>query len=76
MQISGTEAIRTQHQPLKPKRKITNIRKSQNTKRTYHGQPSEQIFPNMWPLSNRNRNKNYTNTRKVKRHRNSHTKIR
>ena len=40
MQRSGTEAIRTQLQPSKPKREISNIRNSQNTKRTY-GQPSE-----------------------------------
>ena len=32
MQRSGTKAIRTQIQPSKPKRKITNIRNSQNTK--------------------------------------------
>ena len=36
-----TEGIRTQSQPSKPKREITNITKSKNTKRTY-GQPSEQ----------------------------------
>ena len=29
MQISGTEAIRTQLQPSKPKREITNITDSQ-----------------------------------------------
>ena len=34
MQRSGTKAIRTQIQLLKPKREITNIRNSQNTKRT------------------------------------------
>ena len=34
MQRSGTEAIRTQIQPSKPKRKITNITNSQNTKST------------------------------------------
>ena len=39
----GTEAIRTQIQPSKPKREITKITDSQNTKRTY-GQPSEQLF--------------------------------
>ena len=44
MQRSATEAIRTQLQPSKPKREITNITKSQNTTRTY-GQPSEQLFP-------------------------------
>ena len=53
---SGTEAIRTQIQPSNPKREITNITNSQNTKRTY-GQPSEQLFPKRWPLSNRNRTK-------------------
>ena len=35
MQRSGNEAIRTQIQPPKPKREITNITNSQNTKRTY-----------------------------------------
>ena len=40
MQRSGTEAI----QPSKPKREITYITNSQNTKRTY-GQPNEQLFP-------------------------------
>ena len=32
MQKSGTEAIRTQIQSSKPKREITNITNSQNTK--------------------------------------------
>ena len=43
---SGTEAIRTQIQPSKPKREIMKRKttNSQNTKRTY-GQPSEQLFP-------------------------------
>ena len=72
MQKSRTEAIRTQIQPSKPKREITYITNSQNTKRTY-GQPSEQLFPKRWPLSNRNRTKNNMNTRKVKRHRISDT---
>ena len=44
MQRSGTEAIRTQLQPSKLKREITNITNSQNTKITY-GQPSGQPFP-------------------------------
>ena len=35
MQISGTEAIITQLQPSKPKREITDIANSQNTKRTH-----------------------------------------
>ena len=61
MQRSGTEAIRTQMQPSKPKRGITNITNSQNTKRTY-GQPSEQLFPKRWSLSNRDRTKNNMNT--------------
>ena len=56
MQRSGTEAIRTQLQPSKPKRKITITTNSRNTKITY-GQPREQLFPKRWPLSNRNRNK-------------------
>ena len=33
MQRSGTEAIRTQNQPSKPGREITNITNGQNTKR-------------------------------------------
>ena len=67
MERSGTEAIRTHFQPSKPKREITNITNSQNTKRTY-GQPSEQLFPKRWPLSNQNQTKNNMNTHKVKRH--------
>ena len=35
MQRSGTEAIRTQIQPSKSKRKITYIANSQNAKKTY-----------------------------------------
>ena len=42
MQRSGTEAIRTQLQPSKPKREITNITNSQNRKITY-GQPGAAI---------------------------------
>ena len=52
MQRSGTEAIRTQIQPSKPKLEITNITNSQNIKRAY-GQPSEQLSRKRWPLSNR-----------------------
>ena len=44
MQRSRTEAIRTQIKPSNPKREITNITNSQNTKITY-GQKSEHIFP-------------------------------
>ena len=75
MQRSGTEAIRTQLQPSKPKREITYITNSQNTKRTY-GQQSEQLFPKRWQLSNRNQTKNNMNKCKVKHHRNSDTKNR
>ena len=75
MQRSETETIRTQIQPKKPKWEITTITNSQKTKRTY-GQPSEQLFPNRWPLSNRNRTKNNRNTHKVKCHRNSDNKNR
>ena len=75
MQRSGTEAIRTQIQPSKPNREITNITNSQNTKRTY-GQPSEQLFPKRWQLSNRNGTKNNMNTHKVKRQQNPDTKNR
>ena len=57
MQRSETEAIRTQIQPSKPKREITNIKNSQNTKRTYD-QPSGQLFPQRLSLSNLNRTKN------------------
>ena len=67
---TGTEAIRTKLQSSKPKQVITKITNSQNTKITY-GQPSEQLFPKRWPLSNLNRTKNNMNTHKVKRHRNS-----
>ena len=73
MQRSRTEAIRTQIQPSKLKREITNMTNSLNPKKTY-GQPSEQLFPKRWLLSNPERNKNNMNTRKVKRHRNSDTK--
>ena len=61
MPTSGTEAIRIQIQPSKPKREITKITKSQNTMRTY-GQPREQFFPKIWPLSNQDRTKNNMNT--------------
>ena len=64
MQRLGTEAIRTQLQPSKPKREITNIAKSQNTKRTIVNRVKR------WPLGNKNR----TRTQKVKRHRKSETK--
>ena len=43
MQRPGTEAIKTQIQPSKPKREINKITNRYNTKRIY-GQPSEQLF--------------------------------
>ena len=75
MHSSGTEAIKTQIQPSKPKREITNITKSQNTKITY-GQPSEQLFFKRLSLSNPNRTKSNMSTRKVILHRDSDTKNR
>ena len=39
-----------------------------------HGQPSGQLFPKRWLLSNPNRTKSIMNKYKVKRHRNSKTK--
>ena len=68
MQRSETDAIKTQIKHSKPKREISNITNNQNTKRTY-GQPSEQLFPKRWSLSNRNRTKSNMNTQKVKCHR-------
>ena len=41
--------------------------------RTY-GQPSGQLFPKWWPLSNPNRAQSIMNKHKVKHHRNSDTK--
>ena len=67
MQISGTEAIRTQIAKSKPKRDITKLTNSQNTKRT-HGQPNEQFFPKRWPLSNLNRTENNLYKHKMKPH--------
>ena len=75
MKRLGTGAIRTQLQPSKPKRKITKITNSQNTNRT-HGQPSEQLFPKRFPLSNPNRTNNNINKHKVKRPRHSDNKNR
>ena len=62
-----TEAIRTQIQPSKPKREITNVTNSQNTERSYC-QPSEQLYPKRWPLSKRNRTKNDMKILEVKCH--------
>ena len=53
MQKPETGTTRAQIPPSKPKREITKITNSQNTIRAY-GQPSEQLFPKRWPLSNPN----------------------
>ena len=50
--------------------KITN---RQKTMRTY-GQPSGQLFPKRWPLSNPYQTKSIMNKHKVKHHRNSDSK--
>ena len=50
-----------------------NITNRQKTMRT-NGQPSGQLFPKRWPLSNPNRTKSIMNKHKVKHHRNSDTK--
>ena len=61
MQRSGTKAIRTQIQPSKPKREITNITKVK-IQRENIWSSSEQLFHKRWPLSKRNRTKNNMNT--------------
>ena len=73
MQKLATEAITAQIQPSNLTWEITNSTNIQNTNRTY-GQPSAQLFPKSWPLSNQNRPKNNMNTHKVKRRRNSESK--
>ena len=54
MQRSGTEAIRTQIQPSKPKREITNITNNQNTMRTLVNRVSiySQKFATQQPKAN------------------------
>ena len=74
-QRTRTEAIRRQISLSKPKWKITKILIRQNTMRT-NGQPSGQLFPKRWSLSNPNRTKCIINKHKVKHHRNSDTKNR
>ena len=39
-----------------------------------YGQPSGQLFPKRWPLSNPNRAKSIINKHKIKHHRNTDTK--
>ena len=70
----GNGAIGTYIPTSNLKWEITKITNSQYTKKTY-GQPSEQLFPKRWPLSNPNRTKNNMNKQNLgKRHRNSDTK--
>ena len=52
--------------------KIKNTNR-QKTRRT-NGQPSRQLFPKRWLLSNPNQTKSMINKHKVKHHRNSDTK--
>ena len=74
MQRSGTEAIITQIQPSKTKRKITKITNRQTTNsQNMVNRVSSYL---RWTLRNRNRTKDNIDTRKVKHHRNSDTKNR
>ena len=70
---TGTWAIRRQITLSKPKWEIIKITNRQNTMRT-NGQPSGQLFPKRWSLSNPNRTKSIMNKHKVKHHRKSDTK--
>ena len=67
IQRSGIEAIRTQLQPSKHKREITNITNSQ-IQREHMVNRVSSYFPKDGSLSNRNRTKNDMNTCKVKHH--------
>ena len=69
MQRSGTEAVRTQIQPSKPKRVITNITNSQNTKRHMVYRVSS-YFPKDGHSATQ------TEINNMKRHRNSDTENR
>ena len=62
MQTSGTEAIRTQIKPSKPKREITKITNSKIQREHIVNCYGEQLFPKTWPLSNPYRTNNYMNT--------------
>ena len=74
-QWTWTGAIRRRIPLSKPKWDINKITNRQNTTRT-NGQPSRQLFPKRWSLSNPNRTKSRMNKHKVKHHRNSDTKNR
>ena len=62
-----------QNPTLKTKMEIIKITNRQKTMRTY-GQPSGQLFPKRWPLSNPNQTKSIVKKHKVKHHQNSDTK--
>ena len=62
MQRPGTETIKIQIQPSNHSWKQLRIQIIK-TQRTY-GQPSEQLVPERWPLSNPNRTKNNKNIHK------------
>ena len=74
IQRSGTEAIKTQIQPSKPKREITNILNCKIQREHIVNRVSSYIPKVATQISNRNRTKNYMKTHKVKRHRNCGTK--
>ena len=59
-QWTGTWAIRRQVPLSKPKWEITKITNRQNTMRT-NGQPSGQLFPKRWSLSNPSQTKSIMN---------------
>ena len=58
----------------KPKRGMTKITESQNSKRTY-GQTSKQLFTKRWSLGTKIGTTNNMDKHKVKRHRDSDAKI-
>ena len=75
VKVESMQRPGTPNPELKTQREITKSTNSQNKNRIY-GQPTEQLFPKRWQLSNPNRNKNNMNTSKVKSHRISYTKNR
>ena len=71
VQRPGTEAIGTQIQPSRPKREMTYIIKSQNTKENIW---SAELAANSQKVAIQQQNKNSMNTHRVKRHRSSDNK--
>ena len=69
IQLPVTGAIRTQILLSKHNQEITKITIIQNTR-----EPSEQLFPKRWPLSNTNRTTFNINKHTVSRYRNSDPK--